>query len=410
MTIQHEESSTAAAVLRAAMVDELRELGAVRDPRVARALAVVPRHLFAPGADLAAAYAATGTVVPVRDAVGRMVSTVSAPHIQAMMLEQARVAPGMRVLEVGSAGYNAALLAELVGETGEVTTVDILPGVAERARRCLDAAGYGRVRVVLADAEGGVPDHAPYDLVLVTTAVRDIPSAWTDQLAPGGRLVVPLRLRGQTRSVVFEADGGRLVGHDAQVCSFVPLAGAGAFPEQVLALDGDDVVVRLDDAAPVDVDEVRQALTWPRVKTWSGVHSGEEPFDDLLLWLAVGLENSGLLLARQAAVTRGTVAHAWSLGMPAVVGKGSLAYFSLSAKVPGRVSREFGVQAQGPAAELLTSQFIERIRAWKADRPARIEAFPAGTPDAALPAGGVFLDRPHRRVVVSWPSGPEVPV
>jgi protein-L-isoaspartate(D-aspartate) O-methyltransferase len=395
--------------LRAAMVDELRQLGAVRSPEVARAFRTVPRHLFAPGAELTAAYAATGTLVPLWNERGRLVSTVSAPHIQAMMLEQAQVMPGMRVLEIGSGGYNAALLAEMVGGSGEVTTVDIDPEVVSRTRRCLDAAGYDRVKAVLADGDGGVPERAPYDLVVVTAAAWTIPEAWTDQLAPGGRLVVPLRLRGLTRSVVFELDGDRLVSSDYQTCSFVPFRGVGAPPEQVILLGGEDAVIRLEEPPAGDVEEIRQAVTWPRVETWSGVRSGES-FDDLQLWLALGLDDFGLLMARQAAVDRGVVTHAWALGIPTALGKGSFAYLALSPKIPGQTSREFGVFAHGPEAEALAAEFVARIRSWRgAGHRARIEALPPGTPDAALPAGGVVLDRRLRRVVVSWPDDVELP-
>jgi protein-L-isoaspartate(D-aspartate) O-methyltransferase len=109
------------------------------------------------------------------------------------MLEQADLHPGMRVLEIGSGGYNAALIAELVGTEGAVTTVDIDPDVVDRARRYLEAAGYSQVTVVLADTANGVPERAPFDRIIVTAGVWDLPSAWADQLAVGGRLVVPLR-------------------------------------------------------------------------------------------------------------------------------------------------------------------------------------------------------------------------
>ncbi|MGH3579507.1 MAG: hypothetical protein ACRDU0_18390, partial [Mycobacterium sp.] len=90
------------------------------------------------------------------------------------------------------------MIAELVGDTGQVTTVDIDQDVVNRAQRCLSAAGYEKVNVVLADADGGVPDYAPYDRVIATTSAWDIPPAWTDQLAESGRIVVPLRVRGLT--------------------------------------------------------------------------------------------------------------------------------------------------------------------------------------------------------------------
>jgi protein-L-isoaspartate(D-aspartate) O-methyltransferase len=111
--------------LRTAMVDTLRDDGMVVSETVAAAFAAVPRHLFAPGEALETAYATRSTVMAKRDADGLLLSVISAPEIQAMMLEPAGIEPGMRLLEVGSGGYNAALLAELAGPGGQVTTVDV---------------------------------------------------------------------------------------------------------------------------------------------------------------------------------------------------------------------------------------------------------------------------------------------
>lgn len=87
-------------------------------------------------------------------------------------------------------------MAELVGSEGTVTTVDIDPEVTDRACSLLGEAGYSRVNVVLADAETGVAEHAPYDRIIVTAGAWDIPPVWVEQLADGGRIVVPLRMRG----------------------------------------------------------------------------------------------------------------------------------------------------------------------------------------------------------------------
>lgn len=157
------EQTAWAGALREVMVRELCEQGWIRSERVADAFRTVPRHLFAPGTSLETAYATHNSVVTKSDEQGKATSVVSAPYIQAMMVEQAGISPGMRVLEIGSGGYNAALIAELVGEAGEVTTVDIDPDVVDRARSCLMAAGYNKISLVVADAEGGVPEHAPYD-------------------------------------------------------------------------------------------------------------------------------------------------------------------------------------------------------------------------------------------------------
>jgi len=216
--------------LRARLTRHLVAEGTIRDERVAAAFCTVPRHLFMPRVPLRIAYA--DDVVPMkRNAEGMVISSVSQPSIIAIMLEQAAVRPGDHVLEIGSGGYNAALLRELTGPSGLVTTADIDSEVVSRARAGLTRAGYDDVHVVQADGEFGVPGDAPYDRIVVTATAWDIPGAWIDQLKPGGRIVVPLRLGGQTRSVAFEEVAGHLESSSAVICGFVNMQGAGAHPE-----------------------------------------------------------------------------------------------------------------------------------------------------------------------------------
>src|SRR6202044_3629837 len=127
---------------------------------VVAALRVVPRHLFTPGVPLARAYEDTSIVTKTSER-GRSLSSVSAPWVVAGMLARLDVRPGQSVLEIGSGGYQAALLRELVGPDGSVTTLDIDPDVVSRARACLDGAGYGDVRTVCADGEDGAPGGGP---------------------------------------------------------------------------------------------------------------------------------------------------------------------------------------------------------------------------------------------------------
>ena len=150
------DETTHADALREAMIGELREMGTIRSDRVTEAFRAVPRHMFAPGAPLDAAYAATSSVVTKRDEHGVAISSVSAPEIQAFILEQAAIRPGMNVLEIGSGGYNAALMAELVGSEGSVTTVDIDSEVTDRASSLLDAAGYSCPFTCVTNAEGSL--------------------------------------------------------------------------------------------------------------------------------------------------------------------------------------------------------------------------------------------------------------
>nr|WP_289782141.1 methyltransferase domain-containing protein [Streptomyces phaeoluteigriseus] len=136
---------------------------------------------------------------------------------------------------LGSGGYNAALMAELVGPAGHVTTLDIDPAVAERATRFLTETGYDRVRVVTADAEhlpaGVVPDGG-FDAIVVTVDTWDLP--WIDALAEGGRLVAPLRLHGYHWAIGFTKDEGTLHSDEPLiVCGFVAMQGDGAWQTNV---------------------------------------------------------------------------------------------------------------------------------------------------------------------------------
>lgn len=163
-TIEPDEATR----LRNKVVDELCADGTISSPQIEAVMRKVPRHEFTPNTPLDKAYDTYAAVITKTDEYGVQLSSVSAPQIQAMMLEQARVRPGMRVLEIGSGGLNAAYLAELVGEGGEVVTVDIDPSVTDRARRLLDEHGYNKVRVLTADAAEPIPDLGKVDVVMVT--------------------------------------------------------------------------------------------------------------------------------------------------------------------------------------------------------------------------------------------------
>jgi SAM-dependent methyltransferase len=110
------------------------------------------------------------------------------------MLEALSLGPGLRVLEVGAGtGYNAALLKELVGPSGHVTSIELDPELAQRARRALSLTGH-RCRVLVGDGRTGAPDQAPFDRIIVTASAPGVPRAWRDQLVEGGMLEVPLWL------------------------------------------------------------------------------------------------------------------------------------------------------------------------------------------------------------------------
>lgn len=150
----------------------------------------MPRHTFVPEVPVDEAYA-DAPLYTKTDGNGASISAASQPRIVAMMLEQLQPEPGQRVLELGAGtGYNAGLLAHLVGEHGQVTTIDVDDNTVDDARSGLAAAGIDNVRVVLGDGALGHPDGAPYDRIIATVGAWGLPPAWLAQLAPGGRLVV----------------------------------------------------------------------------------------------------------------------------------------------------------------------------------------------------------------------------
>lgn len=399
------------ASLREDMIKELHALGALRTTEVEAAVRAVPRHLFIPEDTPEQAYEAERAPVTKRDEQGVALSSVSAARIQAFMLEQAAIQPGMRVLEVGSGGYNAALIAELVGDAGQVTSMDIDPDVVARARRLLDEAGYRQVRTVVDDGALGVPGDAPFDRILVTVEASDISPAWVDQLAPDGRIVVPLRLRGLTRSVAFDHRGDHLVSDGYDLCGFVPMQGAGSDPYQLLVLhdDGDDqVALRIDGDPVASGDPLRDAFATASTSCWSGVTvASGHAFDDLDLCLASAINDFAVLRATRSAREAGLVASWSMIGISTEIDdSGSFAYVTLRPTDTDKTLYEFGAVGHGPHAEALAKRLADRIATWDRDyrdSRATFTAWPSGTADSALPIGRV-VDRANYRFTISWPQ------
>jgi protein-L-isoaspartate(D-aspartate) O-methyltransferase len=220
----HSSEGAEAARLRAELVERLRQSGAIRTNRVATAFETVPRHLFVPGHPLARAYSDDAIIT--RDRKGIPTSSSSQPGIMALMLEQLDVRAGQKVLEIGAGtGYNAALLSHLVGEGGRVVTIDFQEDVAAAARDHLAAAGAGNVEVIAGDGGAGHAAGAPYDRIIATAACWQIPPAWVDQLAEGGRLVLPLHVNGGELSMALTRHGDELEGADLVGCGFMPMQG-----------------------------------------------------------------------------------------------------------------------------------------------------------------------------------------
>ncbi len=201
---------------RERLVDEHIVAAGIRDPATLAALRTVPRHEFVPPREQIHAY----EDIPLPIGHGQ---TISQPAVVAMMTELIRPRPGLRVLEVGTgSGYQAAVLAA----TGaRVWTIEIYAALAEEARARLARLGYTNVVVRHGDGYGGWPEEAPFEAIVVTAAADSIPPALLEQLAPNGRLVMPVGPEALHQDLVFVQKDrtGRLTTRQLLPVRFVPL-------------------------------------------------------------------------------------------------------------------------------------------------------------------------------------------
>jgi protein-L-isoaspartate(D-aspartate) O-methyltransferase len=201
---------------RERMVREQIAARGIRDPRVIEALREVPRHCFIPEPGRPRAYD-DGPV-----AIGQG-QTISQPYIVALMTQLLRPQPGDRVLEVGTgSGYQAAVLARLVGH---VYTIELDATLASTAAALLSELKHENITVRTGDGYAGWPEHAPFDIVIVTAAPEQIPPPLIEQLRPGGRLIVPVgpRFTVQQLQLIEKDATGAICTQDIAPVMFVPL-------------------------------------------------------------------------------------------------------------------------------------------------------------------------------------------
>jgi protein-L-isoaspartate(D-aspartate) O-methyltransferase len=437
---------------RARMVGELRRHGTLTSAEVADAFLAVPRHVFLPEIGAADAYADQAFVIKT-DPGGRPLSSSSQPTMMAIMLDQLGISPGERVLEVGTGtGYNAALMARLTGERGLVVTVDIDPGLVARARANLAVAAGGLasgpgpgpaagppadVILICGDGGFGAPDYAPYDKIIVTAGAWDLAPQWLGQLGPGGRIVVPLSVRGSQLSVALERADGHWRSRSVCPCGFILMTGAFGSAQSFLPVGPQPgLQVRTEDGRPLDTAALYHALTGPGVDVPTGVRvTGLARLFEADLWVTLTLP--GVVCAVIAG--QGPLRHAvlsglgesrvlgepWALGEPRALGEpGAFGVAGLwpagweGAPEPaaGRVVRppprkylrgefEVTVRGFGAGGAELAGRLASQVSAWQeAGRPGAsdltLAAYPGPVPD--LP-GQVVLGRRHTTLVLSWP-------
>lgn len=192
---------------------QLRDRGIV-DERVLSAISRVPRHLFAPEPYRAQAY--EDHPLPIAEG-----QTVSQPYIVAVMLEALTLSPTDNVLEIGTgSGYVTALLGEMVPK---VISIERHAVLADSARSLLSHLGYGNVKVVIGDGSRGFRESAPYDAILVSAAAPELPQHLVDQLADGGRMIVPVGASEAQQLQFVYKENGQVRTRLRELCRFVPL-------------------------------------------------------------------------------------------------------------------------------------------------------------------------------------------
>jgi protein-L-isoaspartate(D-aspartate) O-methyltransferase len=235
--INSETQAAEAARLRAELLDLLRRGQVFRTAAVEQAFASVPRENFLPATiPLSKVYIDDAIPVKYNDE-GMATSSSSQPYLMADMLEVLHLRPGLKVLEIGAGvGYNAALMAHILGDGELVTTIDLDPDMAQYARENLQRLGppYSAITVVAADGALGYPPNAPYDRIIVTVQQWEISPYWVEQLKPGGLLELPISISphvwGGLLPCFRKEEDGTLTAIDASNGGFMPMRGEMEHP------------------------------------------------------------------------------------------------------------------------------------------------------------------------------------
>lgn len=411
--------------LHQSLVDKLKANENILTAPVEAAFRAVPRHLFLPTTPLERVYDDQAVVTRFQD--GRPISSSSQPAIMAIMLEQLGLQPGHRVLEIGAGtGYNAALMAHIVGSSGRVTTMDLDEEIVAEARLHLATAGFTGVNVVCGDGMLGFAPDAPYDRIILTVGGWDIPPEWLAQLKPDGRLVLPLSLNGPQFSVAFDRTNDHLHSVSIHACGFMRIRGSRAEPETTLSLGPEsDLLLSLKGAGAESdptADTFFQWLNTPYQDRPTGIEvPAHQVWSSLDLWLALSEPRVCHLSAQGAAAEPGLVPYLFSFNREpgrfvATFGLWSNAGLSLLMRPPGESPftappaepeapfslfvRSFG------ADNALTQQLISSLHVWdQAGRPGsewlRIRAYPATMAYVPQP-GEQVITTPSRHLVLDW--------
>jgi protein-L-isoaspartate(D-aspartate) O-methyltransferase len=428
---QRETDNSQAIALNQALVDELKKKGIIQSPSVEAAFREVLRHQFLPGTPLEAVYS-DRAISAKQDQAGQWVSSSSQPAMMAIMLEQLGLQPGHNILEIGTGpGYNAALMAHIVGETGRVVTVEIDEDLVEAAREHLARAGFEHVQVVCADGGYGYPDAAPFDRIILTVGAPDITPAWWNQMKPEGRMVLPLLLRGSMKSIAFELVDDYLASISVNDCGFIRLRGdfASTFPNRIQLGPDPNLYIEPIGEFSIDTDAAYSLLTGIS-KDWAAdveVNVWDVLGGSLWTWLALHEPYMCKLVGEGEVTEQGLVpplikvqALINSEGTPILLGKTGLAALMrppdeavpvvafeklFAPDSPATQSFPLFVRQFGPD-ESVAQRLLALIQAWKAvhqpsSNTMHIRAYPKDF-DYEPSEGEILIEKQWTKLVIKW--------
>ncbi len=275
------EATRSAEAYRRALVERLKQKEGLLDPMLEAAFLAVPRHVFLPEETLEKAYSDEAIGIK-RDTDGTLLSSSSQPSMMALMLRQLRLRKGDNVLEIGSGtGYNAAIMQQIIGENGSVTSVELDHELAQRASLNLQKVSLGAViTIVNADGAMGYAPRASYDRIIATVAVWDIPLAWPRQLKTNGILVAPIWLESMQASAAFVVqEDGSLYSHTNIPCGFIALRGMAAGPVMQQRISSSALIISAHHVSRIDSASVQSLLSYDAETNHLGM-----PLTDSELW------------------------------------------------------------------------------------------------------------------------------
>ena len=301
-------------LLQKELVNLLKSKNSIKSIQIEKAFLSVPRHFFLKGIDIKEVYSDKPIVTKWKSEEGKIpLSSSTQPAAMATMLEQLELKANQIVLEIGAGtGFNAALMAHIVGKKGKVVSVDIDKDICKEAKANLESAGISNVKIICKDGFSGYKQGAPYDRIMLTVSSWDISSEWFNQLKPGGILVLPLITKFDQMTIAFKKMRDHLESVSISSCKFMGFRGRYYRKAKIRKLGkNEEVILFGNDKLKLDKYYVYEALNKPGMDFPTGVAVTEKELSlGLSPWLEITEANHCMIST--------TIKFADSAKLPAV--------------------------------------------------------------------------------------------